>query len=115
MNTQTYPSDRRRNPRQRPAKCEVRIVCQRGELFLGPNLAESLADASEEGLGIVVREALRVGERVSLSLDGVAPRVQVQRLGRVDWCDPAEDGLFRAGVEMDTPLEYAELMSLSTT
>jgi hypothetical protein len=40
--------------------------------------------------------------------------VQVQRLGRVDWCDPADDGMFRAGVVLDAPLEYAELMSLST-
>ena len=71
-------------------------------------------DASDEALGILVREALRVGERVSLSLNGVAPRVEFQRLGRVDWCDPVEDGQFRAGVELDAPLEYAELMSLST-
>ena len=115
MNTQTYPSsDRRSRTNLRPAKSEVRVVCQRGELFLGPNLAESLVGASEEAIGILVRGALRVGERVSLSLDGIAPRVQVQRLGRVEWCDSAADGLFRADVELDAPLGYAELMSLST-
>jgi hypothetical protein len=115
MDIQTYSGgERRRSQRQRPAKSEVRVICQRGDLYLGPNLAASLVDASEEGLGITALEALRPGERVSLSLEGVAPRMQVQRLGRVDWCEPAEGGLFRAGVELDTPLDYAELMSLST-
>src|SRR5262249_29246198 len=115
MDIQTYSGgERRRSHRQRPAKSEVRIACQRGELFLGPNLAESLVDASEEGLGMLVREALGTGERVSLTLDGIAPRLLVQRLGRVDCCEPAEGGLFRAGVELDVPLEYTELMALST-
>ena len=115
MDTQTRSGgERRRFQRQRPAKSVVRIICQRGELFMGPNLAESLVDASEEGLGILTREQLGAGERVSLSLEGVAPVTQIQRLGRVDWCEPADGGLFRAGLELDTPLEYAELMSLST-
>jgi len=115
MDIQTYSGgERRRSQRQRPAKSEVRVICQRGELYLGPNLAESLVDASEEGLGILTREALGTGERVSLSIDGVAPRMTLQRLGRVDWCESAAGGLFRVGVELDTPLDYAELMSLVT-
>ena len=69
-------------------------------------------DASEEGFGLVTRAALAPGERVSLSLEGIGHPVPVQRLGRVVWCDPAEGGLFRAGVELDAPLDYAELMSL---
>jgi hypothetical protein len=115
MDIQTYSGgERRRFQRQRPAKSAVRIICQRGELYMGPNLAEFLVDASEEGLGILMREALGAGERVCLTLEGVAPSIQVQRLGRVDWCEPAEGGLFRAGVELDTPLDYPELMALST-
>jgi hypothetical protein len=115
MDVQTYSGgERRKFQRQRPAKSAVRIICQRGDLFLGPNIAESLVDASEEGLGILAREALGVGERVSLSLEGVAPAMEIQRQGRVDWCEPAQGGQFRAGVELDTPLEYAELMALST-
>jgi hypothetical protein len=115
MDTQTYPGDeRRRSQRHRPAKSAVRIICQRGELFLGPNLAEALVDASEEGLGILAREALGAGERVGLSMEGVAPALLVQRLGRVAWCAPAEGGRFRAGVELDTPLDNVELMALST-
>jgi hypothetical protein len=113
MNTTTAGGDRRRSPRQRPAKSVARVICQRGELYLGPNVAESLADASEEGLGLVTRAALTPGERVSLSLEGIGTGA-VQRLGRVVWCDPADGGLFRTGVELDTPLEYAELMSLIT-
>jgi hypothetical protein len=114
MDLQTYSGDeRRRFQAQRQAKSAVRIICQRGELFMGPNLAESLVDASEEGLGILAREALSAGERVSLNLEGVAPAMLVQRLGRVAWCAPAEGGRFRADVELDTPLDYAELMALS--
>jgi hypothetical protein len=115
MDLQTYSgSERRRFERLRAAKSAVRIICQRGELFLGPNLAESLVDVSEEGLGILTREALATGERVCLTLEGVAPALQVQRLGRVAWWASAEGGRFRAGVELDTPLDYAELMALST-
>jgi hypothetical protein len=115
MDISTYSGDQRRHfQHQRLAKSAVRIICQRGELFMGPNLAESLADASEEGLGILAREALGVGERLSLSLEGVGPSILVQRLGRVAGCAPVEGGQFRAEVELDTPLDYAELMALST-
>src|SRR5262245_52399179 len=113
MNTQTQSGGARRQ-HQRPTKSGVRIICQRGELYLGPNVAESVADASTEAVGILVREALRVGERVSLTLEGVGPPMSIQRLGRTVWCDPAAGGLFHAEVEVDSPLEYSELMSLST-
>lgn len=110
MNAQSYGAPRQH---QRPAKSGVRVLCQRGELFLGPNLAESLADASEAALGVLAREMLGAGDRVCLSLEGVGPPVTFQRLGRVSWCGPASGGLFRVEVELDSPLEYAELMSIS--
>lgn len=112
MGTQTYSGDERRN--QRPAKSAARIICQRGELFLGPNIAESLVDASEEEVGILAREALSAGERVSLTLEGIAPVTMIQRVGRVSRCAPAEGGLFSAGVQLDSALDYAELVSLTT-
>jgi hypothetical protein len=104
----------RLNSQQWPAKSFVRVACQRGQLFLGPNVATSLVDASEEVIGILTRESLAAGERVSVSLEGVGHATPFERLGRVAWCDPAEDGTFRAGVELETPLEYAELASLCT-
>jgi hypothetical protein len=116
MDNPTTPgSERRRNPRLRVAKDAARVTCQRGELFLGPNVAESLVDASEEGVGLQTREALATGDRVSLVLEGIGHPAPIQRLGRVAWSATGEDGLFRAGVELDAPLDYAELMSLTTT
>jgi hypothetical protein len=115
MDNPTFSGDERRSsPRNRPAKSIIHLICQRGELFLGPNVAESLVDASESGLGLVVRDALAAGERVGLSVEAIGHPVPIQRLGRVAWCSAAGDGLFRAGVELDTPLEYAELMSISS-
>jgi hypothetical protein len=110
MNIQSTAGTR---PRGRPAKSGARGTCQRGRLFLGPNLAQSLTDASEEAIGLLTHEVLSVGEQVSLDLEGIAPRSTVQRLGRVVGCEPAEEGLFRIQVELETPLDYAELMSLS--
>jgi hypothetical protein len=107
------PDERRTSQRLRPANSAARVVCQRGELFLGPNVAAAFVDASEGGVGILSRESLAIGERVSVSLDGIGTGT-VRRLGRVAWCAPAEGGGFRAGVELDTPLEYAELVTLST-
>ena len=40
MNTTTAGGERRRSARQRPARSAARVICQRGELYLGPNLAE---------------------------------------------------------------------------
>jgi len=113
MNNPNYPNERRTNQRLRPANSAAHITCQRGELFLGPNLATVFVDACEGGVGILTRESLAVGERVSVSLEGIGIGT-VRRLGRVAWCAPADGGGFRAGVELDTPLEYAELVSLST-
>jgi hypothetical protein len=113
MDAQTQVGGARRQ-HQRPAKSSVLVICQRGELFLGPNLAESLVDASEEALGILTREALWPGERVSITLEGVGRPAAIQRVGRTVWCDPAEGGRFRCEVELDDALGYAEFLSLVT-
>ena len=113
MDNPSCPNERRSSQRLRPANSAAHITCQRGELFLGPNVAAALVDACEGGVGILSRESLAVGERMSVSLEGIGTGT-VLRLGRVAWCAPADGGGFRAGVELDAPLEYAELVTLST-
>jgi hypothetical protein len=98
----------RRSPRGR-----VKIVCQRGTLELGPNLALAVLDISETGVRLRVKEALRPGQELSISLEGPCSIRPVRRIGRVVWSVPSADGTHCAGVNLDKRLDYREFLDLS--
>ena len=103
----------RRLSRRRPAKSRVKVVCRRGALDLGPDLAVALLDLAETGARLVVKDALLPGREVSLSLAGQSTLRPIPRVGNVAWCVPAADGTFCVGVSFQKRLPYRDFLELS--
>ena len=55
--------------RRRPARGRVRVVCQKGAMGLGVNLAVALLDVSESGARLILSGPLQRGQEVSLTLE----------------------------------------------
>ena len=114
----TAPDERartrnRRASRRLAPKARVKIVCRKGALDLGRNLALALLDASETGVRLALSESLEPGGEVSLTLDRPTGGKRIQCLGTVVWVVPAADGSFTAGIRLHKVLRYADLTHLT--
>lgn len=104
-------SNRRLSPRRRP-KVRVRVVCRKGGLDLGPNVAELLLDVSEEGARLLLNQPLLVNQEVTIGLEGPNHRRPVRRVGVVVWSVPAAEGGHCVGVTFEKRLPYRDLLYL---
>ena len=98
---------------RRKPRGKVKIVCRRGSLDLGLNLAVSVLDISETGICLVLREPLRRGQEVSLTLEGAACLRPLKCLGKIIWSIPSADGSHCTGVNFDKRLEYRQFLELT--
>jgi hypothetical protein len=107
------PSARnRRLSRRLRTQRSVKATCRHGGLDLGKNIALSVLDVSEDGIRLVLREAVKVKEEVYLTLVSAASPRPLKRLGNVAWVVPSADGMFCAGVQLQKRLPYADLSRL---
>ena len=113
MTEPASPGRNRRLAQRRPAKNRVKIVCRRGALDLGPNLAVAILDVSETGARFIVKDALQTGRDVSISLEGQSTLRPIPRVGSVAWCVPAADGNFCVGVNFQKRLPYRDFLEMS--
>jgi hypothetical protein len=79
---------------------------------LGKDIALSVLDVSEDGVRLILREAVKDREEVYLILSSLNCRRPLKRIGRVAWSVPAADGSICAGVRFDKRLSYAEVSRL---
>jgi hypothetical protein len=102
---------RRTSPRRKP-KGGTRVICRKGVLGLGPNVALSLLDLSEWGVCLLVGESLTKGQEVEVVLS--APRCprDVCRLGDIVWSFADRDGTSRIGIRLRKRIEYTQLQDL---
>src|SRR5262249_12839978 len=105
----------RRSSRRQPAKGSTRILCQKGALGLGPNLALSVLDISETGIRFLARQELPKGQAVTVTLQAVGRARPLQQAGAVVWCVPAADGRFCTGVHFEKPIPYADIQGLASS
>jgi hypothetical protein len=98
----------RRSPRGK-----IKIWCRRGALDLGPNLALSVLDISETGVRLILREPLRLGQEVSITLEGAGGVKPAKRLGKVVWSVPSADGSHCTGVSFEKRLDYRQFLELT--
>jgi hypothetical protein len=103
----------RRASRRLAPKARVKVVCRKGSLDLGRNLALALLDASETGLRMALSQALEPGQDVSLTLDRPTGGPRITRVGMVVWAVPAADGSFIVGIHLQKHLPFADLAHLT--
>ena len=88
------------------------MSCQRGTLELGQNLGLAVLDISETGLCPLVREALPVGQEVSIVLETVANVRPIKCLGKIVWCEAAAEGAYSVDVDLEKRLDYRQFLEL---
>lgn len=101
-------TNKRRNRRRTPLR-SVKVVCQRGSLGLGPDIAIGLLDLSEEGACLLVKDELKRGQEVTLTLDSIRHRRPLEVTGTVSWSRLRSEGTWSIGVLLDKFLPYAEV------
>lgn len=102
----------RRNGRRIPPRGSLRLICRKGALDLGPNLAVSVLNLSEVGALLLLSQALEPEQVVSLTLATVASGRQIQRQANVVWSEPTSGG-HRVAVRLQKVLSYADLDHLA--
>jgi hypothetical protein len=84
----------RRLARRRAPKGGTRVVCRKGTLGLGPDLAVSVLDVSESGIRLLVREALAERQEIEVGLTGPGQARAHRLVATVVWSDLKIRGLF---------------------
>jgi hypothetical protein len=83
-------------------------------LGLARDLVGDLLNCSGDGLGVSLQVPVVVGDEVMIELTRRGTSWSVGLTGEVRWCEPAPDGIFRAGVQLHRPLTSIEVTNLST-
>jgi hypothetical protein len=108
---QTSKTNRRRARRQLP-KASTKARCFKGSLGLGANLAVRVLDLSENGIRLVLRSNLTVGQEMEITLENVAAR-PVKALAEVVWSLPTADGQFAIGARFHKSINYGDFLALT--
>jgi hypothetical protein len=113
MNDSTPATSNQRRTRRRRPKGSTKFACHTGPFGLGPNVAVQVLDVSEAGVRLVVQAALRPGQEIQVSLEGVARSRPVKAVARVVWAVEAADGNYCVGAQFERTLSYADLQHLT--
>jgi len=99
--------------KRRLAKKGTAVVCRKGTMGLGPNVAMRLHDISEDGVRLFIKTALAKGDEVEVSL--TPPGISKAKVltAVVAWCTAAQEGNgFWAGAKFRNPMSYSEIFHL---
>ena len=103
---------RRYSPRRLPWG-RVKATCRRSGPDADTDLAAALLDVSEAGVRMIVKDALKPGSEVSVSLQGQANTRPVLRTGKVAWSLPTTDGAYCVGIGFHKRLTHRELLDFA--
>ena len=112
MSSSTVNAKDRRGDRRRAPRGATKIVCLKGALGLGKNLAVSLLDLSETGVRMVVSSALNPPQEIEVSVAPTSQSRPIKALADVVWCVPAADGTFCIGARFQKRLRYQDFQSV---
>ncbi len=112
MSESSVAARNRRLTLRRRAKVNVKVTCRNGGLDLGVNIGVAVLDVSESGVRLLLREAVALGQEVSVSLEAPQHRRPILRLANVVWALPAEGG-YCAGVNFQKWLPYKDIFLLT--
>jgi hypothetical protein len=103
----------RTRSRRRTPNGSSRVVCRRGSLGLGTNLALGILDVSETGIRLRVREALEPRQEIEVSLEGAGHVRPLVLRAEVIWCAATADGFYCMGAQFQRRLSHADLQILA--
>jgi hypothetical protein len=107
----TTHANRRKSQRRTP-RSSVKLECRMGMFGLGPNLASSTLDLSDNGACLIVTQALDVKKDVEIVVAGYGMNKQIKRSAQIRWQVKLDDGRFCIGVQFQKRLEWRDWMTL---
>jgi PilZ domain len=113
MNDLELAKKNRRAFLRRPAKLKVKVTCRKGSFDTGPNLAKSVLDISESGIRMVIKDPMKAGQDVSITLEGMMQMRPVKRTGKIIWCVQTTEGDYCIGVLLEKYLPYQDIRLLT--
>jgi hypothetical protein len=102
----------RRLDRRANARPSVKVICRKGTLDLGANIAVAVLDVSETGVRLIVKEPLKVDQEVTVALEPSHGRGAERRVARVAWCVESSEQKYVVGARFDKRLPYADWQKL---
>jgi PilZ domain len=94
-------------------KKSTSVICRKGTLGLGPNLAIQVLDVSVDGAQLLVNSVLRLGEELELSFAPTGFTEPLIRLAVVVWCSAKEGDGYHVGVRFMDSLEYQDIYHMT--
>ena len=113
MNQPANAARNRRTSCRRAPKGGTKVLCYKGRMGLGENVALSLLDVSEAGACLVVKAELPVGQEVEVHFEGPAQRRPVKAAAVVIWAVAAADRGWCVGLRFERRLPYADLLPVA--
>jgi hypothetical protein len=107
----TAHANRRKSQRRTP-RSSVKLECRIGSFGLGPNLASSTLDLSDNGACLIVTQAVEVKKDIEIVVAGYGLNKQIKRSAQVRWQVKLDDGRYCIGVHFQKRLEWRDWMSL---
>ena len=84
--TESDPNQSHRIGRRRPLKRGVEVTVRKGTLGLGPNLAISAVEMSDDGVQVKVKSEFKVDDEIEVTLTPVGRSKPVPFVADVRWC-----------------------------
>ncbi len=103
------PVNDHRRMRRRSTKMTTTVICRKGTLGLGPNRGVRVFNISEDGIELLVSEAMEKGDEIEVSLTPLGVSKAIVRLAIVVWCSPHEGDQFLVGAKFFAPLTYTDM------
>jgi len=106
------PASNRRAARRFNVVSFARVECRQGCYGFGPNILKSVANLSETGICVAVKEALKKGQELEVLFEGMDGGRALKRLATVVWCQPGQESTHLVGVQFQSPLPYAAMLKI---
>jgi hypothetical protein len=99
-----------RRIKRRATKKGTSVICRKGKLGLGPNLAIRIRDISEEGTRLLLKSQLAKGDDIEITLTAPGTSRPLTVMAVVAWSVPAKEGDgFWTGAKFRNPLNYSDM------
>jgi hypothetical protein len=102
--------EKRRQIRRRPRNV-ADVVCRKGNLGVGPNLAIRILDVTEEGIRLLVKQPIAPGEETEVNFTPLGCNREVSCEMIAIWCC-SQDGHFAVAGKFRKPLKYEDLCQI---
>jgi hypothetical protein len=91
-------SERRRSRRHRP-KPTTEVACRPETRIIGPDVAVSILDISEDGIRLIVKAPLEIGQKIEVDLEGIGYCRPLKLNAEVIWSLATADGNWCIGAK----------------